>query len=248
MIRDLLRPRWIAFHFLVLAIIAVLINLAFWQLNRHDERQAFNATLASRFAEPIVPLESLLGQDPNAIEWRTVQVSGEYLDDADVSVVNVSQDGRAGYDPVSALSMPDGRVVLINRGFLPLVAPFPPAPNGPVSVTGTVRATSQRKAGQVADSADGILKEVQRIDIDRLDAQIEGDVVDVYVELLASEPADSTSLSRIANPDFTTGPHLTYAGQWFIFAAFAVFGWVVVVRRRISKSRGTSKQTPERTG
>lgn len=214
-----------------------MINLAFWQLDRHHERQAFNETLISRFDEPIVPLDTLLGQDPGAIEWRTVSVTGTYREGADVSVVNVSQDGRAGYDPVSPLQMADGRVVLVNRGFLPLDATFPAAPAGTVTVTGTVRATAQRKAGQVADPGTGVLTEVQRIDIDRLDAQIDGDVVDVYLELLASEPPDAPALSRIASPDFTTGPHLSYTVQWFIFSAFAVFGWVVVVRRRLRTSR-----------
>ena len=248
MLKDLLRPRWIAFHLLVVALIVLMINLAFWQLDRHEQRQAFNATLISRFDEPIVSLNALLDQDPAAIEWRTVSVNGAYLSGADVSVVNVSQDGRAGYDPVSPLVMPDGRIVLINRGFVPLDAAFPPAPTGQVNITGTVRTSAQRKAGQIADPSTGTLTEVQRIDIDRLDEQIDGELVDVYVELLASEPADSPALSRIASPDFTTGPHLSYTVQWFIFAAFAVFGWVVVVRRRIIKSRRTSQQAPKRTG
>ena len=147
MFRDLLRPRWIAFHLLVVAMVVVMINLAFWQLDRHRERQDFNATLTARFDEPIVPLESLLGSDPADIEWRTVQVSGEYLTGADVSVVNVSQDGRAGFDPVSALVMADGRIVLINRGFLPLAAPFPPAPDGSVTVTGTPHPGKRHSAG-----------------------------------------------------------------------------------------------------
>lgn len=240
MIRDLLRPRWIAFHLLVVALIVIMINLAFWQLDRHNERQAFNATLTSRFDEPIVPLESVLNQDPADIEWRTVSINGEYVQGADVSVVNVSQDGRAGFDPVTPLALPDGRLVLVNRGFLPLNAAFPPAPDGPMTITGTVRLSAQRKAGQVADPADGILREVQRIDIERLDAQIEGDLVDVYVELLASDPADAPTLSRIASPDFTTGPHLSYTVQWIIFSGFALFGWIVVVRRRILKSRSSS--------
>jgi len=237
MYRNLLRPRLFVFHLLVIAIVAVLVNLGFWQINRHNERQSFNTTLVSRFDEPIVALESILDQDPETIEWRTVQVTGEYLSGMSVSLVNVSQDGRAGFDPVSPLRMNDGRVVLINRGFLPLVAPFPDAPVGTVTVTGTVRRSAQRKSGQVADPAEGVLTDVQRIDIDRLDRQIDGELVNVYVELLASSPADAPSLSRIANPDFTTGPHLSYAVQWFIFALFAVFGWVIVVRRRTAPSR-----------
>jgi cytochrome oxidase assembly protein ShyY1 len=248
MFRQLLRPQWLAFHLLVIAMIVVMVNLAFWQIDRHNERQEFNATLTARFDEPVVTLESLLGADPADIEWRTVQVIGTYLSGADVSVVNISQDGRAGFDPVSALVMPDGRVVLINRGFLPLATPFPAAPSGEVTVTGTVRSSAQRRTGQIADPSDGVLTEVQRIDIPRLDQQIDGDLVDVYVELLASDPADSPALSRIATPDFTTGPHLSYAVQWFIFSALAGFGWVVVVRRGLAKSRAADEHAEQRAG
>jgi len=32
-------------------------------------------------------------------------------------------------------------------------------------------------------------------------------------------------------PELGDGPHLSYAGQWFLFSACAVVGWVVIVRR-----------------
>jgi cytochrome oxidase assembly protein ShyY1 len=89
----------------------------------------------------------------------------------------------------------------------------------------------------LTDPATGPLTEAQRIDIDRLAPQIGGDVVGVYVDVLDSDPADAPELSRIAEPELTLGPHLSYAVQWFVFSAFAVVAWFFIVRRSLARAR-----------
>ena len=60
MYKFLYRPKWIATHLLVIALIVLMVNLGQWQLHRHHERKEFNATLVQRFDAPIQPLETLL--------------------------------------------------------------------------------------------------------------------------------------------------------------------------------------------
>ncbi len=55
MYKFLVRPKWIATHLLVIALVLVMVNLGKWQLNRHNERKEFNATLVQRFDAPIQP-------------------------------------------------------------------------------------------------------------------------------------------------------------------------------------------------
>ena len=50
----LIRPKWIAFHLLVVTLVVVMINLAFWQLRRLDERRTFNAEVRANTEQPIV--------------------------------------------------------------------------------------------------------------------------------------------------------------------------------------------------
>jgi cytochrome oxidase assembly protein ShyY1 len=148
----LLRPKWIATHILVIALIATMVNLANWQLDRHEARKDFNAVLLERFEAPIQPLEELLqGAEPADIEWLPTALKGTYLRGEDVSLVNVSQNGVAGYDAITPLLLDNGKVVLVNRGFLPLASAFPPAPKGEVSLLGRIRATSERRTGAVSD-------------------------------------------------------------------------------------------------
>ena len=216
----------------------VMVNLATWQLDRHQQRKNFNATLVQRFEAPVRPLDELLQSgEPADIEWLPTAVTGTYLQGEDISLVNVSQNGAAGYDAITPLLLSNGKVVLVNRGFLPLVAEFPPAPSGEVSILGRIRATSERRTGAVSDPATGELAEVQRIDIDRLQQQIDGELVPVYVQLLKSTPTEAPTLSTIADPDFSNGPHLSYTVQWFFFALCAAGGWVALVRREVTKQK-----------
>ena len=238
MYKFLVRPKWIATHLLVIALVLVMVNLGKWQLNRHNERKEFNATLVQRFDAPIQPLDELLQDSkPEDIEWMPTAVSGTYLQGEDISLVNVSQNGIAGYDAITPMLLDNGTVVLVNRGFLPLASEFPPAPTGEVSLLGRVRASSERRTGAVSDPATGELTEVQRIDIDRLQQQIDGDLVPVYVQLLKSTPAEAPTLSTIVDPDFSNGPHLSYTVQWLFFSLCAVGGWFALVRREVVKQK-----------
>lgn len=244
MYRFLYSPRWIALHIAVALSVVVMVNLAFWQIDRFHQRQSFNAILSARVPAASAPLADVLTKYPNPAdaEWYRVIATGTYLLDEDVSVVNVTQDGQAGHDAVSPLLLDNGQVLLVNRGFLPLNMDIPQAPTGRITIEGRLRMSAIRRTGAVSDAPTGELQEVQRIDIDRLAPQLPYTPVAMYVELLNSQPADSDTLSRVADPVFTNGPHLSYAVQWFLFSGCAIGGWFIAVRREFQRQRRQSNQ------
>jgi cytochrome oxidase assembly protein ShyY1 len=239
MYRFLYSPRWIALHIAVTILVVVMVNLAFWQIDRLHQRQDFNAVLESRVPAAAAPLEDVLAKysNPTDAEWYRVIASGTYLHGENVAVVNVTQDGQAGHDAVTPLLLDSGQVLLVNRGFLPLSMDLPDAPAGRVTVEGRLRVSAVRRTGAVSDASTGELQEVQRIDIARLAPQLPNQPVSMYVDLLESQPADSDLLSRISDPVFTNGPHLSYAIQWFLFSACALAGWSIAVRREVKKNQ-----------
>lgn len=223
----------IGLHVLTIILVVTMVLLGFWQLRRHEDRAAFNDAVRARSSDaPRSPDDLLaLDTDPRMLEWYTLVASGTYLPDGDFLLVNRSQDGRAGVDPVSTLRLDDGRLLLVNRGFVPLSIDVPPAPTGRIDVVGRVRASEERRRGRLSNSATGTLFEVQQIDIARLAEQLPGEVLPIYVDLLASNPPESAQLSRVATPQLTLGPHLSYTVQWFIFAGCAAVAWMFIVRR-----------------
>jgi cytochrome oxidase assembly protein ShyY1 len=231
--KFLLRPKWIVFHLLIVALVTIMLMLANWQLDRHQQRVAFNKILIERVNAPTAPLEQVLNEFPSAsdAEWRSVQLVGTYLQGHDLQIVNVSQGGGPGFDPVTPLQLNDGRLILVNRGFIPLGGTVQQAPTGQVTLQGRLRATSVKRLGAISDASSGVLTEVQRIDIDRLQPQMPSPLLNVYLEMQSSSPTDDAALSRIAEPNFSNGSHLGYVGQWILFSLCALGGWFAIVRR-----------------
>lgn len=252
MYRFLLRPAWIFFHLLVAGAIVLMVNLGFWQLDRLDERRAFNAQVIERTQEPPVELASVLDAvadgtlTADEAEWLPVTVDGTYLD-GQVVEFNNSQGGRAGDNVLTALALDEpsdagGDTVVVNRGFIPLGLDVPPAPATAVTVVGYVRQTQVRDVGGVTDADDGdTLTEIRRIDLDRLARQFPGDLAPVYVQLIGGDPAPSIGDPEpVVLPRLDEGSHLSYAMQWFIFSLAVAVGWVLAVRRSVGQRRRDS--------
>lgn len=247
MFSHLLRPRWLALHLGITTLVAVMINLGFWQLRRLDERREFNREVASRTEQPPAPLESLSlddASDTDSVEWRVVTVTGSYIGTEAVTVVNRSQNGAAGVMSVVPLATDTGRIVLVNRGFVPLGTAVPAAPNGTVEVVGYLRQTQRRSGVAPADSDDPSNIEFQRYDVELISASIDpaasagASVLPMYLQLAAERPDDGNGLPDPATmPVLDEGPHLSYAVQWYFFSLCALTGWVVVVGREIRDAR-----------
>jgi surfeit locus 1 family protein len=247
MYRFLWRPKWIAFTLGIVLLIVLMINLGFWQLRRLDERRHFNAAVEARYDAPAQPIDDVLkpGTDPDDVQWRPVTAVGTYRPEGTVHIVNRSQNGFGGDNIVVPLDLGDGRVLLVNRGFLPEGEAVPPAPTGQVEITGRLRPSQKRTFMQLSDPKTGTLTEAQRVDIPRLQEQVQGQVLDMYVDAFKSVPADSSTLQPVIKPELTEGPHLSYAFQWFIFSVCAAVGWVLAVRHSAASRRREAEQAAE---
>jgi cytochrome oxidase assembly protein ShyY1 len=243
--RFLVTPKWIGFHLLCLGGIVLMLNLSLWQWNRLQDRQDFNAVVEERRDQEVVRLEDIVppGSDAataDTVEWRPAQAEGTYIEGESFLVVNRSQGGTAGSNLVTPMLLDDGRVLLVNRGFLALDDDVPPLPDGRVTVAGIVRASEERRFGGLTSSgttgSDG-LPEVPRIDIESLADTIDGDLLPVSLEVRVSVPEDSESLAPVPAPELSQGSHLSYAIQWLIFSACVAVGWVFAVRRSIRTHR-----------
>jgi surfeit locus 1 family protein len=257
MYRFLLRPRWLAFHLLVAALVVLMVNLGIWQLHRYQDRHAFNTEVRANASQPVVPIDQLVppGGGPNesneSIEWRTVDATGTYLADEQVLIINRGQGGVAGTNIVTPLLLRDGRAVLVTRGFVPLTGTVPEPPAGEVTVVGRLRVSQPRGLGGLTDPP-GERTEFQRLDIDRIAEQIDVPVIGWSLDLLQSTPPVDTAAGDplpLPDPELSDGPHLSYMVQWWIFSLCAVVGWVFAVRRsvrtrqRAAELSGTAERT-----
>lgn len=135
---------------LMLAALAVLLGLGFWQLKRLQWKEGLIAQIEARStASPIAleEAEALVreGRDPS---YYRVKVDGRFHHAKELYLYAVS-DGRVGWHVITPLETADGEMVLIDRGFVPDALRDPPTrASGQieelVAVTGIVRAPGQQ--------------------------------------------------------------------------------------------------------
>jgi cytochrome oxidase assembly protein ShyY1 len=243
----LFRPKWIAFHALVLAAVFTMVNLGIWQLHRLDERRINNADFVVQIEQAPVSLASVLDElrvDPEAYVNRRVQTTGTYFPDQ-IVLFNRSQGGGAVDNVLTRLETQDGAVLLVNRGAIPVQA-TPPTPfPREVQIEGRLRLSESRERGGLSDAEQTVITELRRVNIDQIAAESPGtDYIPMYVELLESSPAAGPTDPQLLDPpELSEGNHLSYAFQWFIFAFSVAVGWIFAVRWSLTTA-AAAERTP----
>lgn len=240
-LRRMFSRRWLLTTLLVFLGTALCIRLGIWQLDRLEQRRAFNAQVTSMRAMPLLDLNS---EDAGAIatmEWRAVTVSGEYDFANQVAIRNQYYRDQYGYHLLTPL-LSSGTAVLVDRGWIPADGNSSPADwrkydePGVVTVTGQIRLGQGKPAfGGVADAppADGSPLWVwNNGDLERIALQMPYPIYAVYIQPNI-DPADETPpIPYQPEVELTEGPHIGYAFQWFTFATILFAGYPFFLRKQ----------------
>lgn len=245
MYRFALRPLWILSHLFAVAVVVTFVALGFWQLDRHDERAARNATVKARSDLASVEVGAALREadEPEALRFRTVSATGTF-GERDLLVDNRSKDGLPGAWVLTPMALDDGTTLVVNRGFQfsdgGSVDPAP-APTGPVAVEGTVTEWEDDSCGVRTDDAGGPVG-MACLRRSAAEEAFGSEVLPVVVQSQTSDPAGSDLLVPVPAPELDAGPHRSYAFQWFAFAVIVAIVYPLILRR---KARGVGEQVQD---
>ena len=217
---------------LAVSFAAVSVSLGFWQLRRLGERRAANALLASRRFAPEVPLDSL-PSDTAMAHFRRARVRGAYDYPNEVVLTLRGRNGSPGINLITPIRRTgNDTAVLVNRGWI-------------YSPDGMTADTKRWREGDSVD-ANGFVevfptrgpfdkpsparpRSMRRLDRSALAKLFPYPIADYYVVLTDSALAGGPP--RIEPAPLDEGPHRNYAIQWFSFAAIAIGGLVIFLRR-----------------
>ncbi|MFD0866693.1 SURF1 family protein [Tessaracoccus lubricantis] len=230
-------------RYVAIAVIGVLLAFTFvqlgrWQLDRLDQRRERNATVVAHESEAVRPYtEVMTGEIGDDDQWFRVTATGRYLPQQ-YQVRYRSLDGAYGSEFLAVLETEQGHHLLVNRGFAPRqgaapAAELPALPTGTVEVTGFVQ-RNQRGDENAMTPHDGQLR---LINSDVLGRATGLDLIDGYVSLIESSPADDGGLTPLGPPALDEGNHFSYALQWFAFTVIGVIGLVVLIRGDVRERR-----------
>lgn len=215
--------------------IVVFVTAGNWQRGRMEQKLALRAQLDAANAAPAVALPR--DADWPAWRYRTVVADGTFDAKRQFLLDNKVRGGRAGYEVVAPLALADGRVVLVNRGWIPAGGtradlPSAPPPAGPVRVQGRLNVPPAGYLELAAESAPGAVW--QNLDPARF-AQATGmAVLPVVLEQTAPAGGDDALARDWPAPDFGVEKHRIYMLQWYAFAATAAALWLFFAFRRRS--------------
>ena len=235
------QPKWLFATLLVVAGTALCIRLGIWQLDRLEQRRAFNAQFESARAQPALDLNQEQPEDIIEMEWRAVEVTGEYDFENQIALRNQYYGDQYGYHLLTPLRF-TGTTVLVDRGWIPAEGNSAPADWRKYDEAGTVTVSGQIRLGQakprfggVADPLpeDGARLEIwNNADLTRIASQMPYPVLPVYIQ--PEQDANDTEPPIPFQPEIelTEGPHFGYALQWFTFATILFVGYPFFLRKQ----------------
>jgi surfeit locus 1 family protein len=238
---KMFQRKWLLTTLLVVAGTALCIRLGIWQLDRLEQRRAFNAQFETARAQAPLDLSRELPKDIAEMEWRAVKVTGNYDFENQIAIRNQYNGDEYGYHLMTPLRL-DTMAVLVDRGWIPAQGNDSPADwrkynePGTASVSGQIRLGRPKPAfGGVADSVseNGTRLEVwNNADLTRIASQMPYPILPVYIQPDLQVNDTEPPIPSQPEIELTEGPHFGYALQWFTFATILFFGYPFFVQKQ----------------
>ena len=222
------RPRFapsLAATLATLALLPVLCALGFWQLDRAEQKQRILDTLENRASRPAEPWSGMRALDPEADEFRHVEVTGRYIAEYNVLLDNRIRQGRPGYHIYTPFQTDGGAWLLVNRGWVAAGPDRGKLPSietavGPITLRGQLRQPPGTGLILMEDDWSRWPARVQALDIGAM-SRAAGRTLQPLVLLLGDDYADGVAADWPA-VNMPPARHRGYAVQWFGIAAALV--------------------------
>jgi cytochrome oxidase assembly protein ShyY1 len=233
--------RWGGYLAVVIVFAVACGLLSWWQWSRRAEAVEEIQRVDTNYDATPVELAAVLPKlDSWRIDdrWLPVTMTGTYLTEQQLLVRNRPYNGASGYEVLVPFRLDNGRVFVVDRGWVPtgssIEAPdaVPAPPAGQVTVVARLKAGEPELPGRTAPKG-----QLATIHLPSVAALTGEQTYTGAYGLLASEdpaPADAPP-SPALKPEADEGPHLSYALQWIAFGvlAFVALFWAFRRERRI---------------
>jgi surfeit locus 1 family protein len=224
---------------LTIALIAMLIALGSWQLQRAAEKRVLYDAFAAG-SDVTLPIDL---RTPKVRRYQHIEAFGRYDESRQVLIDNMINGERAGYFVVTPFALEGGGWLLVNRGWVPLGASRAELP--PIPVSGDIR----RIRGRADNLPSPGIQMGNRIALSPPYPVVANFPHHAEVAQLLNEslwtPAAELLLLDAAEPDgyarnwtppgFPPLRHIGYAVQWFGLALTLAVIYVVTNFRRAGK-------------
>ena len=223
----------------------ICVRLGLWQLARRAEKRAINDRMAMDLADP--PLRLMSYSRPiGELRGRRVGTMGTYDDSLQILLSGLEHDGEPGVHVLTPLLLPMGGAVLVDRGWLPAADGVTARPRdfaepGPLWVVGvaeTLVSGRPTPSWRVIERDSATVWSVHALGLDSIRTHFPYPVAGFTLRQLPAPGLPARPIRSAPEPLGTT-MHLSYAIQWFLFAAAFVAGAIFTLTRQ-ARATGAS--------
>ena len=218
-----------------LPVMAILLALGFWQLERLEWKNALTAEMRSRLDAQAIALPQPVPSDLSKLRYRRVALEGRLLHDRDLYRKAQPLRNTRGAHVITPMALADGRQVLVNRGWVPLDRLDQPngysQPEGRVRLQAVIREGGWDGMTWLRPANDPAENTWLWMDLDRMAkaAELSNPVTRLYVDAVdganpGEYPVGGQTRVNLRND------HLNYALTWFALALglaviYVLFHW-----------------------
>lgn len=243
--------RWSGWLSLVIVFSIACAGLSNWQFSRREEALNAIAQVARNYNSEPVEIDEVAKLDSfdEENQWRPVKLTGHYLVENSVLVRNRPLNGQPGFLELVPFQLSDGRLIAIERGWLPSDSNYLAPATYPLPSSETQTVIARLRPAEPSLNRTAPSGQLATINIEAL-IRTEGIKDRIFSKLYARMAFESISVSEkpraLAKPDLTEGNHLSYALQWIMFAlmAMAALYWGIKKEREALKENRKPKRKP----
>ncbi|WP_414692882.1 SURF1 family protein [Pararhizobium sp.] len=226
---------------LLFTVLAILLSLGTWQVQRLHWKEALLAEIDQRRHAPPADLATIeaLAKQGGDVDYRTMRVTGAYINNKERHFF-ATYEGRTGYYIYTPLQRADGRILFVNRGFVPFENKEPEMRKlgqltGEQTVTGLARAKLAAKPSWVVPDNDIVKNIFYWKDLDVMASSTGLDpasVVPFFMDADATPHEGGMPIGGVTQFDLPNS-HLQYAVTWYgLAAALVVVSGLFIFRRK----------------
>ena len=218
-----------------LPVLVVLLGLGSWQVERLFWKVDLIAQRQAAVAAAPVTVPSTLEQ-ARGMEFRHVIDEGTFLHDKEIFLGATSEAGQMGYQVLTPLQEPEGRIVFVDRGFIPSELKDPATRasgqiQGTVRIQGLLRLPPAGKPVWFLPENRPDLNYWLWVDLPAMAAADKlGEVAPFYIDADATPNPGGWPKGGVTRLELRND-HLQYAITWFSLAVALIVIYVLFHRR-----------------
>jgi surfeit locus 1 family protein len=217
---------------LALFLVALCLQGARWQYDRHEVRHAKNELIRANVQKPSITEPEL--STPIQIAWRTIELTGQFDPSNEILVRNRYHDGQYGFGVVTLFTSSSEKRYWVDRGWVKAGADAQTPPEVKVVDSAEVTITARVRVEDIESQISGTVFALPGNDgttkLTKWDNESSLVTEPIYFDLISASRASLNPDVPTRIPELSDGPHLAYTVQWVLFALMVIFALYLVIR------------------